>query len=99
MRDWLDWHFSDRLKNTIIAESNFSDDTYMIQEDEERECFRILQFRDGALDPWFTSEKEVTLFDAVMECSRYEEGLYFFVRDAIPDEHWLSREEAAADDE
>lgn len=98
MRDWLDWHFSDRVSGTIIAESNFSDDTYMIQEDEERECFRISQFRPDELDPWFISEKEETLYDAMMECSKYEQSLYLFVRDAIPDEHWLSREEAAADD-
>lgn len=71
MSYFLDWHFSSRFSDTIIAESDVSSQTYMIQEDEEAECFKVSVFKYSKLDPWYTASFE-TLVDAVRDCEHTE---------------------------
>lgn len=71
MKYELDWHFSTRFSDTIIAESEESGYMYRIQEDEAEELFKVSIFKEDALDPWYTGGFE-TLYDAVKDCETRE---------------------------
>lgn len=67
----LDWHFSNRHADTILAISEATDYSYTIREDEENECFRVSVFKEGALEPWYEGSFE-TLCEAVRDCENTE---------------------------